>query len=98
MIKTIFFLLILYYIAKYLCIKIKEIKIDKDQNNDINFWMLTYDFKTVKKDSIFDFDSQEFKRRKREKNKLVIYLYLISAAIFVLVNIFISKLLNFIDK
>ena len=54
--------------------KIKAIKIDKNQENDSNFWMLTYDFKTIKKDSIFDIDSQEFTKKKRNKNKLIILL------------------------
>ncbi len=96
MIKSIFLLIVLYYVAKYLCIKIKEIKINENQENDTNFWMLTYDFKSIKKDSIFDMDSREFTRRKRAKNKLIILLYLTSAAIFVLVNLFISQLLHFI--
>jgi len=98
MIKSIFLLIILYYVAKYLSIKIKAIKINKNQENDTNFWMLTYDFKSIKKDSIFDIDSQEFMRKKREKNKLIILLYLTTAAIFVIINLFVSQLLHFIDK
>tara|TARA_Y100000590_G_scaffold327011_1_gene371202 strand:+ start:1664 stop:1963 length:300 start_codon:yes stop_codon:yes gene_type:complete len=96
MVKSVFLLIVLYYVAKHLCIKIKEIKIDKSQENDANFWMLTYDFKSIKKDSIFDIDSQEFMKKKREKNKLIIFLYLTSAAIFVIVNLFVAQLLNFI--
>ncbi len=96
MIKSVFLLIVLYYVAKYLCIKIKAIKIDKNQENDSNFWMLTYDFKTIKKDSIFDIDSQEFSKKKRNKNKLIILLYLTTAAIFVILNLFVSQLLHFI--
>ena len=96
MIKSIFLLIVLYYIAKYLIKKIKAIKINEKQENETNFWMLTYDFKPLKKDSIFDIDTQESTRKKREKNKRIIWLYLISAVIFVIANLFVSQLLNFI--
>ena len=70
MVVSIFALLVLYYLAKYIGNRIKEIKTDNKYENNNNFWMFTYDFKKEKKDSIFDRDSNEISRNvsKRETN------------------------------
>ncbi len=93
MIVSIFALIILYYIAKYISLKIKEIKTDNKKENEHNFWMFTYDFKKEKKDSIFDKDSEELINIKKKKNNLVVLLYLTYVAIFVYVNYFVSQML-----
>ena len=98
MVKSVFLLIVLYYVAKHLCIKIKEIKIDNKYENSINYWMFTYDFKKEKKDSIFDRDSIKTINNKRKKNNLIVLLYITHIAIFIYVNYFVSQILIFILK
>tara|TARA_B100000579_G_scaffold142864_1_gene115980 strand:- start:1061 stop:1357 length:297 start_codon:yes stop_codon:yes gene_type:complete len=98
MLVSIFALIILYYLAKYIVVKIKEIKTGNKNENEANFWMFTYDFKTEKKDSIFDKDSNEIINIKRKKNNLIVLLYITHAAIFIYANYFLSKILIFILK
>ena len=96
MITTILALIILTLLAKYIIKNIKTIKIeDKEYNND-NFWMFTYDFKMKKKESIFDKESSEIINKKRTKNKLIVLLYINTAAIFIYVNHFFAKILMLI--
>ena len=96
MITTILALIILTSLAKYIVKNIKTIKIeDKKYNND-NFWMFTYDFKMKKKESIFDKESSEIINKKRTKNKLIVLLYINTAAIFIYVNHFFAKILMLI--
>ena len=64
MLVSIFALIILYYLAKYIVVKIKEIKTGNKNENEANFWMFTYDFKTEKKDSIFDINIKQFLHKK----------------------------------
>ena len=96
MIKTIFILIILYYIIKYIVSHLRILKTDNKEENPINFWMFTYDFKTEKKDSIFDKDTNEMIYLKNKKNKLIVLLYLTHAAIFIYLNYFVVQILSFI--
>ena len=96
MIVSIFALLVFYYLSKYISNKIIEIKTDNKKENDTNFWMFTYDFKMKKKESIFDKESSEIINKKRTKNKLIVLLYINTAAIFIYVNHFFAKILMLI--
>tara|TARA_B100000029_G_scaffold512481_1_gene609228 strand:+ start:4000 stop:4296 length:297 start_codon:yes stop_codon:yes gene_type:complete len=98
MIVSIFALLVLYYLAKYIVDRIKEIKTDNKYENIDNFWMFTYDFKKEKRESIFDRDSGEIINNKRKKNNLIVLLYLTHVAIFIYANYFLSQILIFILK
>ncbi len=98
MIVSIFALIILFYLSQYIGNRIKEIKTNNKKENANNFWMFTYDFKTEKKDSIFDRDSNEIINIKRKKNNLVVLLYLTHAAIFIYLNYFLSQLIFLILK
>ncbi len=98
MIVSIFALLVLYYLAKYIVDRIKEIKTDNKYENIDNFWMFTYDFKKEKRESIFDRDSGEIINNKRKKNNLIVLLYLTYVAIFIYANYFLSQILIFILK
>ena len=51
MIKSIFVLLVLYYLASYIIQNLKAIRTDNNQENDQNYWMFTYDFLKPKKSS-----------------------------------------------
>tara|TARA_Y100000591_G_C21803877_1_gene683649 strand:+ start:425 stop:718 length:294 start_codon:yes stop_codon:yes gene_type:complete len=95
MFVSILALIILYYLAKFISKKLKEIKIGENEN-DINFWMFTYDFKEKKKDSIFDRESDEIINIKKKKNNLIVLLYITHVAIFCYLNYFISQILIFI--
>tara|TARA_Y100000768_G_C23602106_1_gene506515 strand:- start:138 stop:431 length:294 start_codon:yes stop_codon:yes gene_type:complete len=92
MIVSILGIVILYYIAQFITNRVKEIKINKNEN-ETNFWMFTYDFKDEKKVSIFDKESIEILNIKRKKDNLIVLLYLTHAAIFCYVNYFISQVL-----
>tara|TARA_Y100001970_G_scaffold291468_1_gene428703 strand:+ start:1898 stop:2194 length:297 start_codon:yes stop_codon:yes gene_type:complete len=98
MLVSIFALFILFYLAKNISIKIKEIKTENEDENQTNFWMFTYDFKKKKRDSIFERDSVEVINTKKKKNDLIVLLYLTHIAIFIYGNYFLSKVLMIILK
>ena len=96
MIVSIFALLVLFYLAKYISSRILEIKTDNKKENEINFWMFTYDFKVKKKESIFDRESLEILNKQRTKNNLIVLLYINSVAIFIYANQFLAQILALI--
>ena len=98
MIVSIFALLVLFYLAKYIISRILEIKTDNKKENEINFWMFTYDFKKEKKESIFDRDTNDLIHKKRKKNNLIVLLYITHIAIFIYANYFLSQILFIILK
>ena len=98
MIVSIFALLVLFYLAKYISYRILEIKTDNKKENEINFWMFTYDFKKEKKESIFDRDTNDLIHKKRKKNNLIVLLYITHIAIFIYANYFLSQILFIILK
>ena len=93
MIKTIFILIILYYIIKYIVSHLRIIKTDNKEENPINFWMFTYDFKDKKKQSIFDKDPKEVLEFRQKKNKLILFLYISIIIAFFLVNSLLAQIL-----
>tara|TARA_B100000945_G_C20350644_1_gene582065 strand:+ start:827 stop:1123 length:297 start_codon:yes stop_codon:yes gene_type:complete len=98
MIVSIFALLVLFYLAKFISYRILEIKTDNKKENEINFWMFTYDFKKEKKESIFDRDTNDLIHKKRKKNNLIVLLYITHIAIFIYANYFLSQILFIILK
>ena len=96
MIQTIFALIILLSIAEFIIKKLKSIKTDNKKENDVNFWMFTYDFKTEKKDSIFDRDSADVLKKRKTKNNLIVLLYITAVAIFIYLNHLLTQLIKFI--
>ena len=80
--------------ANYIILHLKAIQTDKERDNDQNYWMFTYDFKE-KKDSIFDREPEDIIREKN-KNKLIVILYLLSALIFIYAMFFFTKLIYLI--
>ena len=67
MLVSIFALFILFYLAKNISIKIKEIKTENEDENQTNFWMFTYDFKKKKRDSIFEKIQLKLSIQKKKK-------------------------------
>mgnify|MGYP001388553330 FL=1 len=98
MIKTIFILCLLYLIIEFIVTKLKKIKTDNKKENKENFWMLTYDFKDIKKDSIFDRDTKNVLDKREKKNNLILLLYLSIIAAFFLVNSLVAQILSLILK
>ena len=98
MIKTIFILCLLYFIIQFILTKLKTIKTDNKKENKENFWMLTYDFKDIKKDSIFDRDTKNVLDKREKKNNLILLLYLSIIAAFFLVNSLVAQILSLILK
>ena len=98
MIKTIFILCLLYLIIEFIVTKLKKIKTDEKKENKENFWMLTYDFKDIKKDSIFDRDTKNVLDKREKKNNLILLLYLSIIAAFFLVNSLVAQILSLILK
>ena len=96
MIKIIFILILLYYLIKYVISHLRTLKTDNDRENEVNYWMFTYDFKEKKKDSIFDREPEDIIREKNKKNKLIVILYLLSALIFIYAMFFFTKLIYLI--
>tara|TARA_B100000945_G_C20392153_1_gene602857 strand:+ start:664 stop:960 length:297 start_codon:yes stop_codon:yes gene_type:complete len=94
MIKTIFILLVLYLIIERIIINLKSIKTNDKRENNQNFWMHTYDFKEIKKKSIFDRDSKNLTQRKDKKNKLILLLYLTTILAFILLNNLVAQILS----
>ena len=66
MIKILFILICLCILANYIILHLKAIKIDKDLDNDQNFWMFSYDFKE-KKETQYLIESQKISLKKKIK-------------------------------
>ena len=98
MIKIIFILILLYYLIKYVISHLRTLKTDNDRENDVNYWMFTYDFKEKKKDSIFDKDSEEARNARSKKNKLILILYLSVILAFFFVNSLVAHILLLVLK
>tara|TARA_Y100001970_G_scaffold207122_1_gene252323 strand:+ start:9311 stop:9607 length:297 start_codon:yes stop_codon:yes gene_type:complete len=96
MITTILGLVFLYFLSTYIIKHLKFSKADKKLENDKNFWMFTYDFKEVKKKSIFDRDSRELIQKRKKKNQLIVLLYLVVILIFIYTNLLITQILKWI--
>ena len=85
-------------IIEFIVTKLKKIKTDNKKENKENFWMLTYDFKDIKKDSIFDRDTKNVLDKREKKNNLILLLYLSIIAAFFLVNSLVAQILSLILK
>ena len=93
MIKTIFILILLYYLIKYIISHLRMLKTDNYYEDEVNYWMFTYDFKEKKKDSIFDKDSKEILDARSKKNKLILFLYVSVILAFFFVNSLVAQIL-----
>ena len=93
MIKTIIIILVFYYIAKYIITNLKHILTGEPDENNINFWMFTYDFKMRKRDSIFDRVSKDIIEKRKLKNKLILLLYVTVGIIFFHTNLLLTQIL-----
>ena len=93
---TVSTLLILFVlIFKFLSTYIKQIRTGDPNENNLTYWMFSYDFKsTTKKDWVPE--DKELLKKKRARNFLVFMLYLNAFCIFLLLNSFAAHLLDVI--
>ena len=93
---TVSTLLILFVlIFKFLSTYIKRIWTGDPNENNLTYWMFSYDFKsTSKKDWVPE--DKELLKKKRARNFLVFMLYLNAFCIFLLLNSFAAHLLDVI--
>ena len=93
---TVSTLLILFVlIFKFLSTYIKQIRTGDPNENNLTYWMFSYDFKsTTKKDWVPE--DKELLKKKRARNFLVFVLYLNAFCIFLLLNSFAAHLLDVI--
>ena len=93
---TVSTLLILFFlIFKFLSTYIKKIRTGDPNENNLTYWMFSYDFKsTTKKDWVPE--DKELLKKKRARNFLVFMLYLNAFCIFLLLNSFAAHLLDVI--
>ena len=93
---TVSTLLILFIlIFKFLSTYIKRIRTGDPNENNLTYWMFSYDFKsTTKKDWVPE--DKELLKKKRARNFLVFVLYLNAFCIFLLLNSFAAHLLDVI--
>ena len=94
MLNVSFILISLSIICKFLVSYIKAIRTGDSNENELTYWMFSYDFKSPNKDWVPE--DKALLARKRARNFLIFILYLIVFGIFLLLNSFTAHLLNFI--
>ena len=94
MIGATLLLIFLSIICKFLVSYIKEIRTGDPNENELTYWMFSYDFKSPNQD--WEPEDKKLLKRKRARNFLVFILYLNAFGIFLLLNSFAAHLLDFI--
>ena len=87
-------LILLFVICKFLILYIQAIKTGDPNENELTYWMFSYDFKS--KNKAWSPEDKNFLKRKRKRNALVFALYINVFLIFLTFNSFIAHLLNVI--
>ena len=87
-------LIVLSIICKFLISYIKKIRTGDQNENDLTYWMFSYDFKSKNKEWVPEEDN--LLKRKRTRNTLIFVLYMNVFLIFLTFNIFIAHLLDII--
>ena len=88
-------LIVLTITLKYLSNYIKQIRTGDLNENNENYWMFSYDFKSKNKKNFVP-EEVEFIKRKRIRNNLIFILYINAFFIFVFFNNFLAHLLELI--
>tara|TARA_Y100001958_G_C21157315_1_gene492056 strand:- start:77 stop:370 length:294 start_codon:yes stop_codon:yes gene_type:complete len=92
MITNILVLTFLFLTSSFLINYIKKLKTGDERENDNNFWMFTYDFRSKKKLE-FNPEEKNILIKKRFKNKMIFLLYINILFIFLFLNSFVSQIL-----
>jgi hypothetical protein len=94
MLSVTFILILLSIICKYLVNYIKSIRTGDPNESNLTYWMFSYDFKSPNKN--WEPEDEQLLHRKRTRNLLIFFLYLIVFFIFLLLNSFTAHLLEII--
>ena len=88
------FLIILYFILKYIIAWITYFN-NLDPRLGDSTWRFTYDYPVVGERDISDLDDKDFVRLRRKKNKIVLLMYSIVLVMFISSMSLLSKFLLF---
>tara|TARA_B100000035_G_scaffold273150_1_gene248833 strand:- start:134 stop:427 length:294 start_codon:yes stop_codon:yes gene_type:complete len=88
------FLIILYFILKYILAWITYYN-NLDPRLGESTWRFTYDYPVVGERDISDLDDKDFVRLRRKKNKIILLMYSIVLVMFVSSMSLLSKFLLF---
>jgi hypothetical protein len=89
-------LIFLFFIFKLLSIRIKNIRTGDPNENNLTYWMFSYDFKSPNKN--WEPENKKLLKRKRDRNFLIFILYLNVFLIFLLLTSFTAHLLELITN
>ena len=87
-------LIFLTIFCKFLVSYIKAIRTGDPNENELTYWMFSYDFKTKNKEWIPE--DKNLLKRKRNRNALIFILYLNIFLIFLTLNSFVAHVLDVI--
>jgi len=85
-------LIFLTIFCKFLVSYIKAIRTGDPNENELTYWMFSYDFKTKNKEWIPE--DKNLLKRKRNRNALIFILYIVIFLIFLTFNSFVAHLLD----
>ena len=94
MLAVTFLLIALSILCKFIVFYIKEIRTGDPNENELNYWMFSYDFKSKNKE--WSPEDKHLLKKKRNRNALIFILYINVFLIFLTFNSFIAHLLNII--
>ena len=89
-----FLLIFLSIICKFLASYIKTIRTGDPNENNLTYWMFSYDFKSKNKEWLPE--DKALLKRKRNRNALIFILYINVFLIFLTFNSFVAHLLDLI--
>ena len=87
-------LILLFFFCKFIVSYIKAIRTGDPNENELTYWMFSYDFKSKNKEWIPE--DKNLLRRKRNRNALIFILYIVIFLIFLTFNSFVAHLLDVI--
>tara|TARA_Y100000389_G_C17449100_1_gene513530 strand:- start:2091 stop:2405 length:315 start_codon:yes stop_codon:yes gene_type:complete len=94
MLNVSFILISLSIICKILVSYIKIIRTGDPNENDLTYWMFSYDFKSNRKE--WTPEEKNLLKKQRNRNTLIFILYINVFLIFIAFNSFVAHLLDFI--
>jgi len=94
MFSVTFLLILLTIICKFLISYIKAIRTGDPNENELTYWMFSYDFRSKNKEWFPE--DKSLLKRKRNRNALIFILYINVFLIFLTFNSFVAHLLDVI--
>ena len=94
MFSVTFLLILLTIICKFLISYIKAIRTGDPNENELTYWMFSYDFRSKNKEWFPE--DKSLLKRKRKRNALIFILYINVFLIFLTFNSFVAHLLDVI--